>query len=38
MNKRCLDHKDSFASLKSNRSFDKNDKRIVKRIKRGKKV
>lgn len=37
MNKRCLDHKDSFANLKSNWSFDKKDKRTIKRLKKGNK-
>lgn len=38
MNKRYLDDKNDFGRKLNNWSFDKNDKRIVKRIKKGKKV
>lgn len=38
MDKRNLDNKNNFGKKLSKWSFDKNDKRIVKRIKRGKKI
>lgn len=38
MNRRYLDHKDDFGHIKSNWSFDTNDRRIIKRLKKVKKV
>lgn len=38
MTKRYLDHKDDFGRKFNTWSFDKNDKRALKRIKKGKKV
>lgn len=38
MTKRYLDHKDNFGSKKTKWAFDRNDKRAIKRIKKGKKV
>lgn len=38
MNKKHLDHVNDFGRVLNNWSFDKNDKRIVKRLKKGKKV
>ena len=38
MTRRYLDHKDNFDAKKGKWSFDVNDKRLIKRIKKGKKI